>query len=338
MTIQGDPQHAGEKSVLVTGASGFTGSNLVRSLAGDGVQVRALVRPTSKVEGLNGPNVKFVTCDLADGAIPEEAVKGVDTVYHVAAVYRTQGVPDSYFHSVHVKATEDLLKKSLEAGVRRFIHVSTVGVLGKILNPPADENAPFGPADVYQRTKLEGELLAMDFFHKYGLPGTVIRPTGIYGPGDMRFLKLFRSIDKGLFWMIGSGEVLYHFTYIDDLVEGMKLAARRDEAVGEVFIIGGDETVTISNLVDMIAEVLGKRVSKRKVPVGPVMLAARLCEGVCRPLGINPPLYPRRLDFFIKDRSFDISKARKLLGYEPRVDLKTGLACTSEWYREQKLI
>lgn len=323
------------ETAFVTGASGFTGSRLVQRLSRQGIAVRAALRLSSKPDALQGANYRKVTLDLSQDPVRPETLAGVDTVYHVAAVYRTQGVPDSYFYDVHVRGTERLLQAAVQAGVRRFVHVSTVGVLGNILNPPADETASYAPADVYQRSKLEGELLALDYFKNHGLPGAVIRPAGIYGPGDLRFLKLYRSIDKGVFRMIGNGDVLYHFTYIDDLLQGMILAAHKKEALGEVFIIGGEKPVRIAELVQQIAATLGRRVSRRSIPVAPVMLAARVCEALCRPLGINPPLYPRRLDFFTKDRAFDVSKARRLLGYVPQVDLAAGLACTAQWYREQ---
>lgn len=323
------------ETVWVTGASGFTGSRLARRLAQDGLDVRAVVRPSSKLEALEGVLYQKVLLDLSRDPIHPEMLAGVDTVYHVAAVYRTQGVPDAYFYAVHVEATQRLLRAARDAGVRRVVHVSTVGVHGNIENPPADEEAPFYPADVYQRSKLEGEKLAQEYFTRGDLPGVIIRPTAIYGPGDTRFLKLFRGIHKGIFWMIGKGEAYYHLNYIDDLVEGILLAAHSEQAVGQTFILGGDQPVLIRELVDLIAEILDRRPPRRRIPLAPVMLAARLSEAVFRPLGVNPPLYPRRLDFFIKDRWFDISKARRILGYQPRVNLRTGLACTAEWYRQQ---
>lgn len=323
------------ETAFVTGASGFTGSRLVQRLSREGVQVRAALRASSKRDALQGAQYRPVLLDLARDPVQPEHLEGVDTVYHVAAVYRTQGVPDSYFYDVHLRGTERLLQAALQSGVRRFVHVSTVGVLGNIKNPPAGETAPYAPADVYQRSKLEGELLALDYFRNRGLKGTVIRPTAIYGPGDLRFLKLFRGIDRGVFRMIGKGEVHYHLTYIDDLLEGMVRAAHSEAALGEVFIIGSDQSVRIGELVELVARTLGRKAPRSSVPVAPVMLAARICEAVCRPLGINPPLYPRRLDFFIKNRSFDVSKARRLLGFQAQVDLPTGIACTAQWYREQ---
>jgi len=323
------------RKVLVTGANGFTGSYLCKNLLQRGDHVRALVRRTSRCDLLQGVEVEYVYADLGSADSLEPAVKDVDVVFHIAATYRTEGVPRKVFYDVNVAGTRRLLNAARHAGVTRFVHCSTVGVQGEIQNPPATEDAPFAPGDHYQHSKMEGELLARRFFQEQGLPGTVVRPVGIYGPGDTRFFKLFNFIHNGKFRMIGSGAVLYHLTFVEDLVEGIALAGERPEAIGEVFTIGGAEYVTLAELVERIARVLDQPVPRRSVPVWPVWTAGLLCELICRPLRIEPPVHRRRLDFFIKDRAFDIGKAKKLLGYRPAVDLDTGLRRTAEWYSAQ---
>ncbi|MGQ9676647.1 MAG: NAD-dependent epimerase/dehydratase family protein [Chloroflexota bacterium] len=326
------------KTAFVTGASGFTGSHLCRRLVERGDQVRALVRPNSKTAALSGLDLQLVHGDLANGSLPTRALRGVDVVYHVAAAYRTERVPARYFFDVNANGTSLLLKAAMDADVGRFVHFSTVGVLGDIKAPPANEAAPHNPHDTYQESKLEGELRVLSAFKEQALDGVVVRPTGIYGPGDTRFLKLFRAIDRGIFWMIGRGNPLFHLIYIDDLIDGVILAGEREEALREVFILGGEEYVTIRQLVEMIAEVLGRTVPDRHVPLWPVMLIAKVCQRLCRPLGIEPPIYPRRLDFFTVSRAFEIAKAKRLLGFQPKVDLKTGLTRTADWYRQNKLL
>ena len=163
----------------------------------------------------------------------------------------------------------------------------------------------------------------------------VFRPVGIYGPGDTRFLKLFRNVKKP---MIGSGKALYHLTYIDDLVEGILKVGTTPGIEGEIFTLAGPRYTTLNELYDVIAGVLGVTKSKLKIPVWPVWIAGALCELVCRPFRVEPPIFRRRVDFFIKDRAFDITKARTRLGYDPKVDLKDGICRTAEWYREQGLL
>jgi len=233
---------------------------------------------------------------------------------------------------VNVEATQHLLEAASGRNVGRFVHCSTVGVQGEIHDPPADEEYRLAPGDHYQDSKRDGELLAREYFAQ-GLPGCVVRPVGIYGPGDRRFLKLFRPISRGRFVLIGDGRSLYHLTYIDDLIEGFWLAATVPGALGRVFTIAGPRYTTVRELVDLVAEVLHRPRPRLRVPLAPVKLAATLCEGLCTPLGIAPPLYPRRLDFFELDRAFTTQKAKRMLGYEPRVDLREGLTRTARGYR-----
>ncbi len=323
---------------LVTGATGFTGSHLTRYLLARGYEVRVLMRASSHPAAIDGLPVETALGDLGDEAPLDSAMQGVEIVYHVGALYRAENLPKRAFRDVNVGGTRKLLEAAKRAGVSRFVHCSTVGVQGDVKNPPAREDAPYNPGDHYQESKRDGELLALDFGRREGLAVSVVRPTGIYGPGDTRFLKLFRTINNGTFRMIGSGKVLYHLTYVEDLAAGLTLAGECAPAVGEVFTIGGEDYLTLNELVAKIAAVLGRRVSGMSIPVWPVWLAGLGCEVFCRPFGISPPIYRRRVDFFTKSRAFDISKAKALLGYQPRVSLDEGLARTAAWYREQGLL
>jgi nucleoside-diphosphate-sugar epimerase len=207
-------------------------------------------------------------------------------------------------------------------------------VHGEIKNPPANEDTSYGPGDYYQESKTEGEKVALDYMKSNSLPIVVFRPGGIYGPGDLRFLKLFRAIKSRKFIMLGSGEILYQLIYIDDLIEGILLCGEKKQAIGNVYIITGEKPITLNHLVHTIAYTLGVSPPKLRFPVTPIYWAGFLCESLCKPLGINPPLYRRRVDFFRKTRSFDIAKAREQLGFCPSVDLKTGIAQTAEWYQK----
>ncbi|MBP7146633.1 MAG: NAD-dependent epimerase/dehydratase family protein [Acidobacteria bacterium] len=320
--------------VVVTGATGFTGSHLCRRLVRDGHSVAALVRATSRTAGLEQLGVRCRVADLGQPAGLRAAIDGASVVYHVAAAYRVEHADRDEFRRVNVEATRNLLQAAAEQGVERFVHCSTVGVQGQIDDPPANEEYRFQPGDHYQESKLAGEKEAL-LFAARGLPVSVVRPVGIYGPGDSRFLKLFRAIARGRFVMIGSGRTLYHMTYVEDLVRGIVLCGTSPAAPGQVFTIAGPEYTTLDELVGFVAAELGCRKPRMRVPLAPVLAAAAACEAVCRPLGINPPLYPRRVEFFAKDRAFDISKARRLLGYEPQVALREGIARTARWYREQ---
>lgn len=326
------------RTAFVTGGTGFTGGYLCRNLVKRGYHVKALARPTSNISQLESLGVEIVYDDISNRESLHGRMNGVDVVFHIAAAYRQEGIPKSEFWRVNVDGTRNLLDEALESKVDRFVHCSTVGVQGEISNPPATEEAPYNPGDWYQESKMEGELLALDYFHNKGLKGVVVRPVGIFGPGDNRFLKIFRFVKNGKFRMIGSGKVLYHLTYVEDLVEGIALAGERNEAIGNIYTIGGEEYITLNEFVKSLAEIFGTKISSLKIPVWPVWLAGFLCELVCRPLRIEPPIFRRRVDFFIKDRAFDISKAKKDIGYRPSVPLRKGLQITADWYIEQGLL
>lgn len=326
--------------VLVTGVTGFTGGHLARDLQRRGQAVRGLVRRASlpRAANLRADAVEVALGDLTDPASLASACAGVDLVYHIAATYREAGQADAVYRAINVDGTKFLLEAALAAGVRRFVHCSTGGVHGHVERPPADEDAPFAPGDIYQRTKLEAELAAAEFGRRHPIEVVVARPIGIYGPGDTRFLKMFRGLARGRFPMLGSGRVFYHLTFIDDLVEGLRLCGELPQAAGRVYLLAGPECTTLAELVQLVARELGVRPPHGRWPVWPVWVAGALCELACVPLGIEPPLYRRRVDFYRKSRAFDISRARAELGYNPAVRLQEGIRRTADWYRAQGLL
>jgi dihydroflavonol-4-reductase len=320
--------------VALTGASGYTGGRLLEALAARGDEVVALVRPQSVTDRVTSLAFRVVVGVIVYAADAARLVGDVDAVVHVAAVYRTAGHPDSYYREVNVIGTERLLEAAARRGVRRFVHTSTVGVHGHVERPPADETAPYAPGDIYQATKAEAEQLALEYHRKRGVPVAVVRPGAIYGPGETRFVKLFRAIARGRYAIVGTGRTFYHPVFIDDLVDGFLLALDRPEAVGEAFLVCGPSYVSQSDLAALIAKHTGGRVLPFHIPARPIQWAGDLVEAVCVPLGIEPPLHRRRVDFWTKSRAFTIDKARRLLGYAPKVDLDEGIARTAAWYRE----
>lgn len=323
--------------VLVTGASGFLGGHLALTLARRGDRVRVLVRRDPPAWLAREPGIEPVRGDLTRPDDVSAAAEGCARIYHIAALYRSAKEKNSVYRDVNVGGTSNVIAAARRHGVERVVHCSTVGVHGDLDRIPADETAPFRPHDVYQRTKLEGELLARAAAEE-GLPVTIFRPAAIYGPGDTRFLKLFKAIHESRFRMFGSGEVFYHMTYVSDLVDGIILCGENPVAVGETYILAGPRYTTINELAAVVARALERPVPRGRLPLGPLKLAARVCEAVCRPLRIDPPLHRRRLDFFTVNRAFSIEKARRELRYDPKVDLLEGCRLTARWYFDNRLL
>jgi nucleoside-diphosphate-sugar epimerase len=317
--------------VLVTGATGFTGGHLARTLASRGYQVRAFQRDASREADV--PGIDVAIGDLRDPAAVARAVANVEIVYHIAAIYRQAGVSRDVYRAVNATAVGQIVEAAAAAGVRRVVHCSTVGVHGDIEHPPANEDAPLKPGDIYQETKLEGERLAREAGARRGIEVTVVRPSGIYGPGDRRLLKLFRGVARRRWVTLGRGKIYYHLTYIDDLVEGFRLCGELPSAANQTYILAGGEVTTLNDLVAIVADAAGVPVPTVHLPVWPFWIAGAACEALCAPFGLEPPIYRRRVDFFTKSRAFDISRAQRDVGYSPRVSLRDGIKGTMEWYR-----
>ncbi|MDQ2931969.1 MAG: NAD-dependent epimerase/dehydratase family protein [Gemmatimonadota bacterium] len=333
--LYGLPGPSGDQHgrVLVTGATGFAGSAMLRALVGGGYRVRALVRDRSHARALELAGVEVAVGNMKDSASLTRALRDVTTVYHFASIFRQIGLPDEEFRIVNVEGPSRLIIAAAGAGVGRVVHLSTVGVHGDIEHPPANEQSPFSPGDIYQRTKLEGEQRAVATAERLGVPLTVVRPAPMYGPRDRRLLKMFKGVAHRRFPILGKGDALFSMVHIDDLVEGVRMAGESPSAVGGTYIIGSDEFMSLNSLVNLIAEEAGVKPLGFHLPVWPFYAAGAVCEAICEPLNIEPPIYRRRVAFFTKSRAFDITHARTELGYEPKVMLRDGIRSTLEWYR-----
>ncbi len=318
--------------VLITGATGFAGGHLARHLVAAGYDVAALARPGSATRPLLDRGVDVRIGELANAADVVRAVAGVEQVYHLAACYRTAGHSRQHYEAINVGGTQNVLAAARKHGCARVIHCSTVGVHGEIKRSPADENAPFAPGDVYQETKLAGEECARAA-QRAGQAVVIFRPAAIYGPGDLRLLKLFRTVQRRQFRMFGAGRIHYHLIYIDDLVRGIELCGNSDAAIGETFILCGTASLSLNELVELVANAVGVPVPRGRIPLRWLLMAASLCETFCRPFGVEPPLHKRRAEFFVKHRSFSGAKAKAQLGFEPRTTARQGILSTAQWYR-----
>ncbi|MDC0435378.1 NAD-dependent epimerase/dehydratase family protein [bacterium] len=323
--------------VLVTGGTGFTGSHLVKYLVEKGAVVRVLARASSNRGDLADLPIEWFVGDVFDEATVQSAVQNVSVVFHVAAAYREAKISDEIYWNVHVKSTQLLAAEALkQPDFKRFVHVSTVGVHGHIDEPPADETYRFAPGDEYQNTKVEAELWIRQFAADNALPVCVVRPAAIYGPGDRRLLKVFKLAKLPVCPLIGFNcKGLYHLIHVDDLVRFFVHVAEHPDAVGEIFICGNEQASSIREMVSIIGESLGRDVKFITLPATPFFLLGDACEWVCKPLGIEPPIYRRRVAFFTKDRSFDTSKMRAVTGFTCQHSNEEGMQALAQWYKQE---
>jgi dihydroflavonol-4-reductase len=320
---------------LVTGATGFIGSRLAEKLVREGHRVVAFGAERTPLEAerrawLAERGIAVHTGTLDDASLLRRLASSVDTVFHLAAAQHESHARAEYFRAVNVHGTRNLLDACEEAGVRRFVYGSTIGVYGSIREGRLDENSATRPENIYGLTKLEAERAVSE---RERLRWTIVRISETYGPGDGRLVKLFRLVESGVVPIIGSAENEHHPVFVEDLIAGLELAATMPEAVGETIVLAGKDVLTTRELIERVAEALGKPLRSVRLPLGPCLLAAVICETGCRPFGISPPWHRRRLDFFVKRFAFSMEKAERILGYRPCVSFTDGVRETAAWYR-----
>lgn len=327
-------------NVTVTGGTGFIGSRLASTCLARGDRVTVLGQANTPAEAENAGRLEQSGIRLVQGSITSsdvvaDALAGAEVVFHLAAAQHEMNVPDQRFWDVNVGGTRNVLETAARLGVRRVVHGSTIGVYGA-LEGTIDECTPPQPDNIYGVTKLEGERVALSV----ASPPTVvaIRIPEVYGPGDRRLLKLFRAIERNVFFTIGSGRNLHHPIFVDDLIEGFLLAAGAERAGGQLMLFAGPAAVTTDDMVSAIAAALGRPGARFAVPLLPFWYAAAAMELTLRPLGIQPPLHRRRMDFFRKSFALRSLRARELLGFEPRTGFAAGAKATADWYRSQGLL
>lgn len=325
--------------VLVTGGTGFTGAALVRRLLAEGHEVSVLDKQPGLMDAeLQEAGARITYGSVADRAVVRECVREAEVVHHLAAAFREIGVPESLYKEVNVHGTRIVVEEAIAAGARKVVYCSTQGVHGHIEVPPGDETSPIAPADYYQQTKYEGELEVRNLAEGR-IEYTILRPTAIYGPGDPgRFVMIYKRAAKGVFPMFGSGRTYYHPLYIENLVDAFLLAMKPGAGAGKAYLIADAEYFSIEDLVKRIGRSIGVEVRIPRFPIFPLIIAGHLCERACKPFGIVPPIFPRRVDWFRQVRAFRIDRATKDLGYAPRVGIDEGLRETGKWYREHGYI
>lgn len=331
---RGEAEMNNFQRIAVTGATGFLGSHLTERLLNEGYTVRILARDNAEAKRFESRVEKTISADIGDKRAVAELVNGVDVVIHLVSNFRTaSGPPDSYY-KVNVQGTINALEAAQSANVQRFIHCSTIGVHGHVESTPADEDSPYNPGDLYQETKMHAELACRTAMQNNDMEIVILRPCSMYGPGDMRMLKMFKMLAKRVFFLVGPCRENFHAVYIDDVVEAFVRAINFPGLNGETIIIGGATYQSLESYINVAARAVGAPAPFLRFPYWLFYSAAVSCEGVCVPFRIEPPLHRRRVRFYRNNRAFCIDKARRLLHCEPRVNLEEGMRLTVACYRQ----
>ncbi len=316
---------------FITGASGFIGTHLLNELLRRGWEVRVIIH---KHPLPPAPGLEAVSGDLSDRAGLQKSLKKTDVVFHLASALGSSLISNGEFQATNAGGTQSVLKAASEARVRTVIHFSSAGVLGHVPGMrPVNESYPPHPLDAYDRSKLEGERIALDFGRR-GLDVRIIRPGWVYGPGDRRTLKLIRAVARKRILMVSQGDALQSPVYIDDLIKGTLRCLEKGRRA-EVYNLAGPEILAIKDMIRLIAEAAGVKPPRLRLPLGPAAAAASILDKTFRLFKKEAPLTPSRLAFFIRSKPMDIRKAVRELGYSPRVDFAQGMAQTVAWYRDK---
>jgi dihydroflavonol-4-reductase len=324
--------------LLVTGGTGFIGSHLAEEGRRRGAEVVVLGltdRPEEKAnaEILSRAGAEVLSGSITDADLCRRASRGATHIFHLAVAMREGGKSDEFFESINLDGTRHLLQAATMERVQRFVYCSTIGIYGHRAPGITTEDSALSPGNIYERTKVAAERLVRDFAENCGLPAVVLRPADVYGPRDQRLLKMFKGVSRGRFPLFGAGRGRRHMVYVDDVVSAFFRASERDEALGQGLIIAGPRACTLRELLDEVTAATGSKRYGIRLPLTPMLGLAAVVEDVCAALAIDPPIYRRRMDFFHSDSEFDTSRARRVLGWEPQIDLREGIRRTFEDYQ-----
>lgn len=334
-SAQGALSHGVAMTILVTGASGFVGSAVLRSLVEKGLKVRALVRPASERKNLEGVDAEVVTGDLTQPETLAPALEGCAGLFHVAADYRLWTRDPAPMFAANVDGTRNILLAAQRAGVKRMVYTSSVGTLG--IDPggaPGDEETPVSFADMigpYKKSKFLAEAEVRRLIAEESLPVVIVNPSMPVGPRDIKPTPTGRMlVEAALGRMPAYVDTGLNVVHVDDVAAGHILAYEKGE-VGERYILGGDD-MELGRILDEIARLRGRAGPRFRIPHGLVLPLAYGAEAWTRLSGGEAPFVTvDGVRMARKKMYFSSDKARRRLGYAPR-PARQALADAIDWF------
>ena len=322
--------------ILITGATGFIGRKLVARLIDKQSQVVALVRRTSDVSGLP-KKLRLIDGDMLDTASLEKAVQDIDVVIHLAAYFDFYPKDKKLLYQVNVEGTKNLIAACVQAGVSRFIYISTTEVIGPVEDPPGNENSPLRPQFDYSKSKKQAEAIVRATALETDLEYVILRPTGVIGEGEFyTVFETISAINEGQIPMLpGDGEKTLMYTYVEDVISGILSAIESDAAKNQTIILCPDEGMTYNEIFEFLGAKLGVKPPKRKVPT----VFAKLGIGILSPFKNREKTtflwHMKTVQSMDENRSYSNDKAKKVLGWIPQTSMQDGLSKAIDWYYKQ---
>jgi nucleoside-diphosphate-sugar epimerase len=320
---------------LITGATGFIGGHLAKTLHEQGREIKCLVRETSRVNFLESIGAELVYGDLNDTNSLKKALQGVETIYHAAG--EVFAAKEENYYRVNVSGLKNLLEACANASVKKLIHFSSSSATGPNphKNVPVTEESPCHPITPYGMSKLEGEKIIRQLSEQHHIPIIIIRPPLVYGPGvsqSSRVLMFLKLIHQGLFRTIGDGNNQVSLCYIDNLIQGIILAEAEKKAEGQIYFLADSRPYTINEIAAAIAQELEKPIPTSHIPLWAASPLSFMLGILSKLFGFNSPLTRNTVKELKNSWFVDISKAQKDLGYQPRVEFRDGVKKTVEWF------
>src|SRR6266536_2528800 len=320
--------------ILLTGATGLLGGHLLQELQRRGEQLRALVLPVENADKLIQQGVEVARGDVTDASTLAPAVKDIEIVIHLAGM---MGVtrPLADYRLVNVAGSANLYQAAQTAGVRRFIQTRSHTVDGLGHGHFLTETDALRPdPDPYSLTKAEGDRLIQRLMLKSDVETVILRPGTFFGPGDrLHYGRMAQRLKIGKGLIIGRGDNALPFCYVTDVVQGFLLAAYHENAPGNVYNITNDRPLTQLEMFNAIADAVGGTRPTRHLPYLPIYYGSIVAEKVVARVTRNKPIVTQLgAMMFGSDNRHSIEKARRELGYEPKVDLRAGITLAAEWF------
>ncbi|MHC1730169.1 MAG: NAD-dependent epimerase/dehydratase family protein [Syntrophobacteraceae bacterium] len=321
--------------VLITGATGFIGSHLVEALVQRGAQVRCLVRNKRPSGWIKDSPVEFVVGDCREKNSLIQGVKEVDQVFHLAGV--TAAIKEKTYFEVNARGTENLIQACIEnnSSLKKFIYLSSQAAAGPCRSDGKKKESDLcEPVSPYGKSKLLGEKLALS--HSHELPLLILRPCAVYGPRDKGFYALFKCLSRGVKPCLSGQDQHVSMCYVQDIVRAILLAAETRTKSGEVFFLSDGQDYRMDEIGDIFAQAMEINALKLRLPKQMLFGLAFFAECISRVSG-NPSIMSRgKVEEMIrKNWLCDITKARTLLGFEPRISLARGAELTVAWYKKE---